>query len=84
MKNGIEHALELGLKSAHFISDSLMVVNQLNGIFTVKNQDILPIYREIQKKIELFDSISFTHVSRSQNSIADREANLAIDRILQR
>ena len=84
MKNGIERALELGLKSAHFISDSLMVVNQLNGIFTVKNQDILPIYREIQKKIELFDSISFTHVSRSQNSIADREANLAIDRILQR
>ena len=84
MKNGIELAISLGLKSAHFISDSLMVVNQLNGIFTVKNQDILPIYQEIQKKIEFFDSVSFTHVARSQNLVADREANLAIDNILQR
>lgn len=84
MKNGLELALSLGLKSVHFISDSLMVINQLNGIFTVKNQDILPIYRDIQDKIESFDSISFTHVTREQNLIADHEANLAIDHILQR
>ena len=84
MKNGIERAIELGFKSAHFVSDSLMVVNQLNGIFTVKNQDILPIYKEIQKELESFDSISFTHVTRDQNAIADHEANLAIDNILRR
>lgn len=84
MKNGIELAISLGLKSAHFISDSLMVVNQLNGIFTVKNQDILPIYQEIEKRLDFFDAVSFTHVSREQNLIADREANLAIDNILQR
>lgn len=84
MKNGIEHAIARGLKSVHLISDSLMVVNQLNGIFTVKNQDILPIYREIQNKLDYFDSVSFTHVSRDQNLVADREANLAIDNILQR
>lgn len=84
MKHGIERALALNLKTAHFISDSLMVINQLNGIFTIKNRDILPIYQEIQQKLDLFDAISFTHVSRSQNLIADREANLAIDYILQR
>ena len=84
MKNGIEHAIARGLKSVHLISDSLMVVNQLNGIFAVKNQDILPIYREIQNKLDYFDSVSFTHVSRDQNLVADREANLAIDNILQR
>ncbi len=84
MKNGIERAIGLGLKSAHFISDSLMVVNQLNGIFTVKNKDILPIYRDIQEKLNYFDAVSFTHVSRSQNTVADHEANQAIDRSLQR
>ena len=83
MKHGIERALALNLKTAHFISDSLMVTNQLNGIFTVKNRDILPIYQEIQQKLDLFDAVSFTHVSRSQNLIADCEANLAIDHILQ-
>ncbi len=84
MRDGIERAIALGVKSAHFISDSLMVVNQLNGIFSVKNQDILPIFKYIQEKIPQFDQISFSHVPREQNTIADREANLAIDRILQR
>ena len=84
MRHGIDRAIELGLKSAHFISDSLMVVNQLNGIFTVKNHDIQPIYQEIQKKLDFFDSISFSHVTRDQNIVADREAGLAIDNILRR
>jgi len=84
MKNGIERALALGLKTAHFISDSLMVVNQLNGIFTIKNKDIIPIYRDIQEKLNHFEAVSFTHVSRSQNLVADSEANRAIDLSLQR
>ena len=84
MKKGIDRAIELGQKTVRFISDSLMVVNQLNGIFTVKNQDILPIYNEIQAKLEQFDAVSFTHVPRSENTIADSEANNAIDKILRK
>ena len=84
MRNGIERALKLGIKSARFISDSLMVVNQLTGIFTVKNQDILPIYNSIEKLLENFESVSFTHVPRSENQIADHEANEAIDNILKK
>ena len=84
MRRGIERALELGYRSVHFISDSLMVVNQLNGIFHVKNQDIIPIYRDIQEKLKQFSSVSFTHVPREQNVAADSEANLAIDKILQK
>lgn len=82
MRNGVDHAISLGLKTARFFSDSLMVVNQLNGIFTVKNQDIMPIYQDIQKKLGEFDAVSFTHLPRSNNSDADREANAAIDRII--
>lgn len=84
MKKGIERAIELGYKTVRFISDSLMVVNQLNGIFRVKNQDIIPIYQDIQSKLDSFDAVSFTHVPRSQNAIADAEANDAIDRILRK
>ena len=83
LKKGIERALDLGYKSARFVSDSLMVINQLNGIFQVKNQDILPIYQDIQKKIESFEAIAFVHVHRTENTIADHEANLAIDRIVE-
>ena len=82
MRNGIEKAISLGFKTAHFFSDSLMVVNQLNGIFTVKNQDIIPIYEDIQKLLENFESVSFTHISREFNTEADSQANAAIDQIL--
>jgi len=84
MKKGINLAIEHGYKSVRFVSDNLMVVNQLNGIFTPKNPDILPIYSDIEKMLNSFESVSFTHVPRSQNTCADSEANKAIDRILDR
>lgn len=82
MRNGIEKAKARGLTSVRMISDSLMVVNQLNGIFKPKNQDIIPIFNNIEEIIKDFESISFTFVPRSENVIADREANKAIDSIL--
>ena len=84
MKKGIERAIDLGYKTVRFISDSLMVVNQLNGVFKVKNQDIIPIYQDIQNKLSTFDAVSFVHVPRSQNTIADSEANNAINKILKK
>ena len=83
MRNGINLAIKLGLKTVRFVSDSLMVVNQLNGIFAIKNQDILPIYQDIEDKLKNFEAVSFTHIPRSSNSVADHEANAAIDRMLQ-
>lgn len=82
MRRGIDRAIELGYKVVRFVSDSLMVVNQLNGIFRIKNQDIIPIYQDIQSKLDNFDAVSFVHVPRSQNIVADSEANNAIDKIL--
>lgn len=82
MRKGIERAIELGYKTVRFISDSLMVVNQLTGVFSIKNQDIIPIYRDINEKINELEAVSFKHVPRTENTIADHEANLAIDRTL--
>ena len=82
MRKGVELALELGYKKVRFISDSLMVVNQLKGIFSVKNRDILPIYNDIQHKLSGFEAVSFTHVNRENNAQADYEANSAINRVL--
>lgn len=84
MRKGIERAIELGYKTCRFISDSLMVVNQLNGVFSIKNKDILPIYKDIQSKLDQFEAVSFIHVPRSKNAIADAEANTAIDKILRK
>lgn len=80
MKEGIEQAMELGLKNVRFVGDNLMVVNQLRGILKVKNADLEMIYGDIRKMLENFESCAFIHVNREQNENADREANLAIDR----
>ena len=80
LKEGCEQAIELGLKTVRFVSDNLMMVNQMNGVFKLKNVDLFNIYDDIQKLLQNFEAVAFVHVKRVQNSEADKEANLAIDR----
>ncbi len=80
LKEGCEQAIELGLKTVRFVSDNLMLVNQMNGIYKVKNRDILPIQDDIHHLLEYFEACAFIHVTREQNTRADAQANLAIDR----
>lgn len=83
LKEGCEQALELGLKQVRFISDNLMMVNQMNGVYAIKNRDLIPIYNDIQKMLVQFEAVAFVHVKREQNREADMEANLAIERVLE-
>ncbi len=81
LRTGIEKAIELGLKRVRFVGDNLMMMNQMNGIYKIKNRDLLPIYADIRAKVaNSFEAVSFMHVKREMNADADREANLAIDR----
>lgn len=80
LKEGCEQAIELGLKSVRFVGDNLMMINQMNGLYKVKNRDLLSIYDDIQKLLGNFEACAFSHVPREQNTRADEQANLAIDR----
>ena len=80
LKEACEQAIELGFKSVRFISDNLMLVNQMNGIYAIKNKDLVPIYNDIKKMLKNFDAVAFVHVRREYNREADEQANLAIDR----
>lgn len=80
LKKGCEQALALGLKTVRFISDNLMLVNQMKGIYKVKNHDLVPIYDDIQEMLGQFEACAFMHVAREQNTAADAQANMAIDR----
>lgn len=81
LRLGVKKAIELGLKSVRFIGDNLMMMNQMNGVYKIKNKDLLPLYADIRELVaKNFEAVSFMHVKREQNGEADREANLAIDR----
>ncbi len=83
LRAGCEKAIELGLKNVRFVGDNLMMINQMNGIYKVKNRDILAIYDDIRELTKNFDACAFIHVGREQNRQADAEANKAIDRQFQ-
>ena len=81
LKEGVEQAIQLGLKNVRFVGDNLMMINQMNGIYKIKNKDLMPIFEDIKKMIrDNFEAVAFVHVKREKNAQADREANLAIDR----
>ena len=80
LKTGLEKAIELGLESVRVIGDSLMMINQMNGIYKVKNQDLVPIFNDVQELLGHFREVAFVHVKREQNVVADKEVNLALDR----
>ena len=56
-----------------------MMVNQLNGVYKVKNLDLMQVYTDVLGLLSKLDSYSFTHVPREQNKEADAEVNRVID-----
>lgn len=78
-KKGLERARDLGINKVSLFSDSQLVVNQMNGIYKVKNQELSPLHQEVQTLAASFEKISFTYVPRELNKIADTEVNRILD-----
>jgi mutator protein MutT len=72
---GLEKAKEMGAKTVDFRMDSLLVVNQLNGIYKIKNRDLWPIHERIKELAKEFERVSFSHVRREFNQLADGMVN---------
>jgi ribonuclease HI len=76
---GLKKALELSPKEVKIYMDSLLVVNQMNGVFKIKNRDLWPIHSDIKGLVEKIPKVSFTHVPREFNKEADAEVNRVLD-----
>jgi ribonuclease HI len=61
--------------------DSLFVVNQMKGIYKVKNRDLWPIHEAIKKLVSEFEAVTFTHVPREFNKLADGMVNKTLDSV---
>jgi ribonuclease HI len=79
LKLALEEAHKLGAKEVQVYMDSLLVVNQMKGIFKVKNRDLWPIHDAIQQLAKGFQHISYSHVPREFNKLADAAVNRALD-----
>lgn len=67
-------------KKIQFYLDSTLVVNQLNGLFKVKDANMRMLMlsvRELEQQLSAV--IIYTYVPREKNSAADYEVNKALD-----
>jgi ribonuclease HI len=80
-------ALILGLKSvtryapAHVRvhMDSELVVRQMTGQYRVRDESLRPLYDEAHRLAAALPAVSFIHVPRGKNALADKLANEALD-----
>jgi ribonuclease HI len=62
------------------VSDSELMVKQIQGKFKVKSPDLQPLFAEARRRIAELDEFEITHALRHKNKEADRLANAAMDR----
>ncbi len=79
LKLALEECKKIGAKKIQVYMDSLLVVNQMKGIFKIRNRDLWPIHQSIKDLVRDFSEISFTHVPREFNKLADAAVNRALD-----
>lgn len=79
VRYGLEEARRLQAQRVDVYLDSLLVVNQMKGVFKVKNRELWPIHEAIKELVGQFKEVRFTHVPREYNKLADAEVNRILD-----
>lgn len=79
LKLALEECKAMGINELEVYMDSLLVINQMKGIFKIKNRELWPIHQAAIDLIKSFKHVSFSHVPREFNKLADAAVNRALD-----
>ena len=82
LKLALEECKKLGVHEVFVHMDSLLVVNQMKGIFKIRNRELWPIHQAIKDLVKSFEHVDFVHVPRELNKLADAAVNRAMDKEL--
>ena len=77
---GLEEAKKLGARKIEILGDSELIVKQMRGEYRVKSPDLRHLYEQAQDLMREFSPATIQHNYRESNALADRLANLAMDR----
>jgi ribonuclease HI len=76
----LEYALEHGPRALKLISDSELLVRQIQGIYKVKNATLQELHARARQLIAQLEWFAIGHALREHNQEADRLANEAMDK----
>ena len=80
----LQYALDHGHKRLRVISDSELMVKQIQGKYKVNSPDLKPLWQEARSRIARLEAFEITHALRHKNKAADALANQAMDRGMNR
>jgi ribonuclease HI len=76
----LQWTLDHGHKNLRVVSDSELMVKQIQGKYKVNSPDLRPLWEEARRRIAKLDGFQISHALRHKNKDADRLANEAMDR----
>jgi ribonuclease HI len=80
----LQYALDHHHPRLRVVSDSELMVKQIQGKYQVKSPDLKPLYEEAKRRIAKLEAFEISHALRHKNKDADRLANEAMDRGMHR
>ena len=67
------------IKSLDIKMDSMLVVNQINGAYSIKNQELIDVNKSCLELMEKIEKVTLRYVPREYNSLADGIVNRILD-----
>jgi ribonuclease HI len=80
----LQYALHHNHPRLRVISDSELMVKQIQGKYKVNSPDLKPLWQEAKNRIARLEAFEITHALRHKNKAADALANQAMDRGMNR
>jgi probable phosphoglycerate mutase len=80
----LQYALDHHHPRLRVVSDSELMVKQIQGKYKVNSPDLKPLWQEAKNRIAKLEAFEITHALRHKNKDADRLANEAMDRGMRR
>jgi len=75
----LNEAKELKAESITIYSDSELMVNQIKGIYRIKDKKLSILKKKVDKLLNVFKIEGINFIPREENKEADKLANSAID-----
>lgn len=84
LKQSLEYAKRSGFKKLDIKMDSMLVVNQINGLYSIKNQELIAVNQACLDLIGQFEKVTLRYVPREHNYLADGVVNRILDEYVPR
>ena len=76
---GLKISLNEGAKEVECFVDSELVAKQLKGLYKIKEPRLQTLCIKVKELEKKFNEVTYTHIPRKENSIADSLVNKALD-----